>query len=588
MLKFLKSRIPIRFILMGILFLAIFLRLYGINWDQNQHLHPDERFLTMTVDSMVWPSSFSEYLNPSLSKLNPYNVGAGFFVYGTLPTTMAKYFSPFTLFSLYQYNNITLTGRLLSAISDVGVVFLVFLIATNIFNKNVGLFAAFLYTISVLSIQLAHFFAVDTFINLFLVLSFYFIIKLISEKKYYYTILLGVSYGAALASKISALYFLPVIVFVYFILLIKSKNLLHTTFYFLLTAAVTIYSFRIFDPHVFSGNLIFPHISQQFIQNIKDLTLMGTKDSLFPPAIQWLKITPIIFPLKNLVLWGLGLPLGIISVVAVFYNIYTLLKDLLKRKNFRSLITFINNLTVEQYKNSLMLFWVLFLFFYQAVQFIPSMRYFLPIYPFLAILSANFLYQCINSLERKIKTRNLLTLFYSSALLLLLIWPISFLSIYSRPHSRVLASEWIYQNVPTGATLSCDLWDDCLPLNIEGVGSMGQYKILTMEPFAIDTPEKQSTFNEELQQIDYLVLSSNRAWGSLTKVPDKFPFMSKFYEDVFAGRLNFTKVAEITSYPTIPILNISTPDQLSEEAFTVYDHPKIIIFKRISNEKRLY
>jgi hypothetical protein len=167
--------------------------------------------------------------------------------------------------------------------------------------------------------------------------------------------------------------------------------------------------------------------------------------------------------------------------------------------------------------------------------------------------------------------------------MLLFIWPLSFLAIYSHPHSRVSASEWIYQNIPKESTLSCDAWDDCLPLNIENVGYMNEYKILSMEPFAADTPEKQMKFKEQLQQLDYLVLTSNRAWGSLTEVPDKFPFMSKFYEDLFAEILNFTKVAEITSYPTVPILNIPIADDSSEEAFTVYDHPKILIYKNINS-----
>ena len=55
--------------------------------------------------------------------------------------------------------------------------------------------------------------------------------------------------------------------------------------------------------------------------------------------------------------------------------------------------------------------------------------------------------------------------------------------------------------------------------------------------------------------------------------------MSDFYKNLFGGKLNFEKVAEITSYPTIPIFNIPIPDQSSEEAFTVYDHPKLYIFK---------
>ena len=101
-----------------------------------------------------------------------------------------------------------------------------------------------------------------------------------------------------------------------------------------------------------------------------------------------------------------------------------------------------------------------------------------------------------------------------------------------------------------------------------------------MEPFAPDTNEKWTKFNYQLEQLDYLILTSNRTWGSITKVQDKYPLMSQFYQNLFAGKLDFEKVAEITSYPTIPILNIPIKDDFAEEAFTVYDHPKILIFKK--------
>jgi hypothetical protein len=33
------------------------LRFQGINWDSGQHLHPDERFLTMVETAIQWPTS---------------------------------------------------------------------------------------------------------------------------------------------------------------------------------------------------------------------------------------------------------------------------------------------------------------------------------------------------------------------------------------------------------------------------------------------------------------------------------------------------------------------------------------------------
>src|SRR3989344_4724479 len=128
MRKSFKSKIYILLFLATLLLVVVF-RLYGLVWDQNQHLQPDERFLTMVTQKIEWPGSFREYLDPETSTLSPYNNGFNFYVYGTFPLTIVKYFGEFLLFDKFDYNNITLVGRFISAVLDFFVVFLVFKIA---------------------------------------------------------------------------------------------------------------------------------------------------------------------------------------------------------------------------------------------------------------------------------------------------------------------------------------------------------------------------------------------------------------------------------------------------------------------------
>src|SRR3989338_800592 len=98
-----------KYILVCILLFAFIIRVYGINWDQNQHLHPDERFLTMVVGAQKIPPSLSVYLDTAHSKLNPNNIGFSFYVYGMFPLVLIKYLVVFL--RLDDYNNITLVGE---------------------------------------------------------------------------------------------------------------------------------------------------------------------------------------------------------------------------------------------------------------------------------------------------------------------------------------------------------------------------------------------------------------------------------------------------------------------------------------------
>src|SRR5690349_4044010 len=57
--------------LVGIVLLALALRLYGIDWDLGNGFHPDERQILFHVSALAWPQSFAQFLNPATSPLNP-------------------------------------------------------------------------------------------------------------------------------------------------------------------------------------------------------------------------------------------------------------------------------------------------------------------------------------------------------------------------------------------------------------------------------------------------------------------------------------------------------------------------------------
>src|SRR3990170_4487830 len=109
--------------LLGILVAAAALRFTGLNWDENNHLHPDERFLTMVETGLLLPASLSEYFNTDVSTLNPHNVGFGFFVYGTLPIFLVRYLAEWL--GQLGYDQVHLIGRATSGVFDlVGLVLL--------------------------------------------------------------------------------------------------------------------------------------------------------------------------------------------------------------------------------------------------------------------------------------------------------------------------------------------------------------------------------------------------------------------------------------------------------------------------------
>lgn len=185
---------------------AAVLRLGHINWDEFQHVHPDERFIVWVADTVRWPGDLAAALDPARSPLDPFRWPAGAnelagkprnYAYGHFPlyllvavahaaaavgdwfgrTTIAfpPAFQPIHTIGrhLAEYNYLTLVGRAISALADLGTLLLVYALGRQLAARNsqhvtvTGLLAAAMYAFAVLPIQLSHFAAVDALLTFF-------------------------------------------------------------------------------------------------------------------------------------------------------------------------------------------------------------------------------------------------------------------------------------------------------------------------------------------------------------------------------------------------------------------------------------
>ncbi len=144
-------------------------------------------------------------------------------------------------------------------------------------------------------------------------------------------------------------------------------------------------------------------------------------------------------------------------------------------------------------------------------------------------------------------------------------------------------------------------WDDGLPVRLNGYdGFAGIYEPdLNFDMYEDDNPNKLSRFYDVLDHAEYILISSSRQWGTLPRIPERFPMTSEYYRSLlgcppefsiewcynhaqvgdFQGNLGFELIEVFESNPFIGLFGIN--DQASEEAFTVYDHPKVFIFRKM-------
>jgi len=533
-----KSQVKTILIFLAIIGIACYFRLTGLNWDQGNHLHPDERFIVMTVEKIQWP----DQLNPK------------FFAYGSLPLYLLKVvgmigatFNP----QFGSYEKIQLLGRVVSTIFDIGTMIMVFCLMRLLTKTDkTAYLAAFWYAISVLPIQLSHFYAVDTILTFFMTTTLYILIRYHKRSSLGFAILIGVSFGMAVATKVSAV-MLAIPIGITILIGFRThwkKRSFHTAI-ILITTLIT---FFICEPYAF---LDFSTFSRQIMEQ-----QAMTKDAfVFPYTLQYVGIIPYWYELKNIFLWGQGPILATISFFGILYSTYLALR----KKNIPLLIL-------------ISYFWV---YTGTVGRFaIGFMRYMLPIYPILTVAAVLFFQLCMHTINRKyiIPFCLIITIY-------ILVWTTAFMAIYSAPNTRTTASEWILKNIPTGTAIALEHWDDGLPLQ----GS-SRYKIMELPLYDPDTNEKWIQINRTLSQTAYIIIASNRLYVPLMKMTncEKLPLgkcyarTASYYDQLFSGTLGFEKVAEFSSYPTIPFLNITIDDISADESFTVYDHPKIMVFKK--------
>jgi len=729
-------------LLLLILALATGLRLAGYGWGGSNLLHPDERFLAMVTTSLEPNARWLDYFDTRTSTLNPENVGSRpNFVYGTYPLILVRLLGEATRFT--GLVELTEVGRFASAGWDLLTLIAVFALGARLADRRTGLLAAFFLAVTVLHIQQSHYFTVDLAQTFFVTVALLLAVRIaepdnddrpspvgagarLREARLGLSLAFGLAAAAAVAAKLSAA---PVV------LLLPAAHLLRVIdrrreeraatvlpVLVVLTATALTFGlgFRVLQPYAFAGPGLFDlSLNPRWVNAIDSLRSLTSVDADWPPAMQWARRS-VLYSGRNLVLWGFGLPLGVLALAGVAAA---------ARRAFRS-----GNRPLI-----LAVGWTVGYFAWQSLANNPTMRYQLPVYPALAFFAAwgvTALWQHGTGDGRRPVWRRAAVVVAMTVGVASLLYALGFTGIYLQPITREAASRWLLAEVPgpvnlivetddgtirrpvaipyearierglsletrvgapiagtirrltvphlvvgrldqeadtepaqpglratltvenrkleassaarcgpagEAAVFECVLeldrpievtasdqlrltlellgadglwarpeggaianetgWDDGLPLRIDGYDPYGgvYQRDLTLELYWNDDEAKRERMLGILDRADVLVISSNRQWGSLPRIPERFPLVTAYYRHLVGcppersvvhclieadvgmvpGDLGFKLAAVFASPPRLGPFAVN--DQSADEAFTVYDHPKVMLFTKTAD-----
>lgn len=447
---------------------AVYFRVTGLFWGDYQYLHPDERFLVMVTAALKPVESLGQYFDTATSGLNPHNVGHGFYVYGTFPVIATRYLAQL-IFGQSGWQESLQVGRVLSTLVDLLTVILVYLIGRRVFNRKIGVLGAAFSALAVMQIQQAHFYTVDSFAASFSTLALYFAVLLatlpasangspgeqkpglhwLKSETLTASAWFGFAVGLAMACKVNTAPVAVLLPAAWLVRWFKFKKEQQGPLVgliardLLIGGVIAFLTFRVLQPYAFSGPGFFGILpNERWIQNLKDLAAQTSGDVDFPPALQWAR-RPVTFSLQNMVLWGMGLPLGLLSWTGFLWLGWRIFKG-------------------EWQKPVLMWAWTGAYFVWQSLQGNPTMRYQLPVYPTLAVTAgwAIFaLWERSKSLRAAGRARRFRALRAITIIIALIAlggsaaWAYAFTRIYTRPVTRVDATRWLFQNMPAAVNL---------------------------------------------------------------------------------------------------------------------------------------
>ncbi len=569
---------------------ALAIRIYGINWDQGGLFHPDERAFLFQVEQLEFPDS--DNLDVLWTKESPLHPGS--FNWGSLPHYMLKgvqYGAQAFLADDLNLFDLRFPGRVLSAVADTFTVGIVFFLGSRWFSRRVGFLAAGMIALAVLNIQLSHFFAVDALMTTFITATIFFAIRVAYYGKTSDAALMGLMAGLGFTTKFSVSPLgVPVLASFAIFAFSRPGDTLNLNGWrspgaalrqwqafrgLLVATGVAFVTVVVTQPYMFLD-------LDTFFGNISDQSEMVRRINDWPFTRQYADTPRYWYQIFQLGFWGLGPAMGIVVWIGLLAGLA---------------FAWFGRRKVDL----VILAWVIPYLLITGWFDVKFMRYMVPLVPFLVLYGARTLLWAGDLLNAFWPQRRYLALVPAAITLVFTgHYVLSFMSIYSGPHPGQAASDWLAENAEPGSRVVQEHWEEGIP-HRPGITFVHE-RLPLYNPDGNGVP-KFTDITEILENSDYMVLYSNRLWGTIPRLPERYPISTDYYERLFDGSLGYELVFADTrpveslgvtyredqfarvsfepptgfEQPTGNLLTIAPG--WADESFSVYDHPQVLIFE---------
>ena len=286
-----------------------------------------------------------------------------------------------------------------------------------------------------------------------------------------------------------------------------------------------------------------------------------------------------LYEIRQTAVWALGLPLGIAAWAGLAISI---------------VMAFFRPRTGEL----LLLAWVVPLFLTVAMFEVKFLRYIAPVLPVLVLLGSRWMIAAYAwARPRSPGLRTTAAGLIAFVVVATAWYAAAFTGIYREDHPATQASDWLNAQAPPGAVILTDNhWD-------EGIPDLWRFTVRQLPMYEGDNLGKAARVANMVATADYIVAYSNRPWGSIARLPERYPYSSAYYHALFSGQLGYELAQAFERYPTFGGLSfvhdpfhragVARPGVLpgaepdgaalnlgwADENVTNYDHPLVLVWE---------
>jgi hypothetical protein len=466
--------------LIGILGLALILRLWGIGFGLPHRTHIDEPAYVLSALKLASGELRIEYpfFSPNIYQVLlviPYGIlfllGRVSGIYASAAMFAQSYQTDPTLFYLL--------ARLTSVVFSLGTIIILYSLVKRILGKREALLAAMVLAVNFIDVRHAHFAEPYPLIGFLVLMSVYLGVLFIDHQKVRYLFASGCFAGAATALRftVSPALFIPFVAFYAFVR--TPKTAMQQWKLILLAVCGAVFGFCVAYPGVFIAPDLFWRGFQLFGS-------LGSGQAGFEGFAYGYPFGALYYLDMSLRL--LGIPLILVALTGFVVSFSRL----------------------KRYWPTIFVFPLLY-FAIIGVVGMTFLRYSVVLLPYLALFSALgivLVADWFGSAIPKLKKNLVLVAICGFVVVVPLVNAVMQNVLLSRPDTRLLAKQWVESNVPEGAHIATQWYGPPLatPDDPEA-GSLRVYDVDIIDPFR-STSELYTLSYYQSQGVDYVILSS--------------------------------------------------------------------------------